>query len=106
MRRACFIAATLALIVAATSGCVQQIKESRVESALVEGGLSDELSACMAHRMARKLTIKQLRSLQKLNRAPRHSISEFVSALRANGDADAIEVTASSAALCKSGFAR
>ena len=87
------------------SACVQQIKESRVRNALIEGGLSDELSTCMAHRMASKLTIRQLRSLQKVNRAPRHTISEFAAALRANGDADAIEVTVSSAALCKTGFA-
>ncbi len=105
MRR--FIAAgaiTLALL--ATTGCVQNIKESRVKSALVEGGLSDQLAGCMAHRMAQKLTIKQLRSLQKVNRAPRHSIAEFITALRQNGDADAVEVTLSSAGLCKTGFIR
>ena len=96
--------AAIALTLLATSGCVQQIKESKVKSALVEGGLSDQLAGCMAHRMAAKLTIKQLRSLQKLNRAPRHTISEFVTALRQNGDADAVEVTLSSAALCKTGW--
>ncbi len=96
----------LIALIAATSGCVQQIKESKVKSALVEGGLSDQLAGCMAHRMAAKLTIKQLRSLQKLNAAPRHTISEFVTALRQNGDADAVEVTLSSAALCKTGFIR
>ena len=102
MRRAVFLIA----LVATTSGCVQDIKESKVKSALVEGGLSDQLAGCMAHRMAQKLTIKQLKSLQKLNRAPRHTISEFVTALRQNGDADAVEVTLSSAALCKTGFIR
>ena len=97
-------ALTLALL--ATTGCVQTIKESRVKSALMEGGLSDQLAGCMAHRMAQKLTIKQLRSLQKVNRAPRHSIAEFITALRQNGDADAVEVTLSSAGLCKTGFIR
>ena len=86
------------------TGCVEQIKESRVKTALVEGGLSDPLAGCMAHRMAQKLTIKQLRSLQKVNRAPRHSIGEFIAALRQNGDADAVEVTLSSAGLCKTRF--
>ena len=105
MRRTLVIIALLASPLT-LSACVEQIKESRVKSALTEGGLSDALSACMAHRMASKLSIKQLRSLQKVNRAPRHTISEFVAALRQNGDADAIEVTASSAALCKTGFAR
>ena len=99
MRRAIILIALLA-----TTGCVQNIKESRVKTALVEGGLSDPLAGCMAHRMAQKLTIKQLRSLQKVNRAPRHSIGEFIAALRQNGDADAVEVTLSSAGLCKTRF--
>jgi hypothetical protein len=101
MRRVIILAALLA-----TSGCVQQIKESRVKSALSEGGLAEPLAACMAHRMATKLSIKQLRSLQRLNAAPRRTISEFETALRQNGDADAVEVTLSSAALCKTGFVR
>ncbi len=102
MRRA--LLPILALL--ATTGCVQNMKEGRVKSALVEGGLSDQLAGCMAHRMAQKLTIKQLRSLQKVNRAPRHSIAEFITALRQNGDTDAVEVTLSSAGLCKTGFIR
>ena len=101
MRRALLLIALLA-----ASGCVQQIKESRVKSALTEGGLSEPLAGCMAHRMATKLTIKQLRSLQKVNATRGRTISEFVSALRRNGDADAVEVTISSAALCKTGFVR
>ncbi|MEO6718544.1 MAG: hypothetical protein ABIM50_15015 [Novosphingobium sp.] len=98
--------ALLILAVLAASGCVQQIKESRVRSALTEGGLSEPLAACMAHRMASKLTIRQLRSLQKINATRGRTISEFVRALRQNGDADAVEVTVSSAALCKTGFVR
>ena len=101
MRRAALLIALLA-----ASGCVQQIKESRVRSALTEGGLSEPLAACMAHRMAAKLTIRQLRSLQKVNATRGRTISEFVAALRQNGDADAVEVTLSSAALCKTGFVR
>ncbi|WP_310535345.1 hypothetical protein [Novosphingobium sp.] len=86
------------------SGCVQDIKASRVKSALMDGGLSESLAGCMAQRMAGKLTIHQLKELQRLNAAPRRTISEFVAALRKNGDADAIEVTLSSAALCKTGW--
>ena len=98
---------TLLLIpLLAASGCVQQIKESRIRSALTDGGLSEPLAACMAHRMAQKLTIRQLRSLQKVNATRGRTISEFSSALRQNGDADAVEVTLSSAALCKTGFVR
>lgn len=95
----------LALALAA-SGCVQEIKAGRVKSALMDGGLGEPLAQCMANRMASKLTIHQLKQLQRLNRAPRRTIAEFVAALRANGDLDAIEVTASSAALCKAGFIR
>ena len=91
-------------MVVATSGCVEQIKESRVKAALTGGGLSEPLAACMAHRMATKLTIHQLRQLQRLNAAPRRTIGEFVAALRRDGDADAVEVTLASAALCKSGL--
>ncbi len=96
----------LVALLAATTGCVQQIKENTVRSALVEGGLPDGLAGCMAQRMADKLTIKQLRSLQKLNRAPKHTIGEFIAALRQNGDVDAIWVTMSSAALCKTELIR
>jgi len=94
------------LVLLAATACVQEIKASRVKSALVEGGLSEPLAGCMANRMASKLTIHQLKQLQRLNTAPRRTIVEFVAALRANGDADAIEVTASSAALCKAGLIR
>ena len=87
-------------------GCVQEIKASRVKSALMDGGLSEQLSGCMANRMASKLTIGQLKKLQRLSRAPRRSIPEFADALRRNGDVDAIEVTISSAALCKTGLIR
>ena len=102
MRRGFTVSAVAALIV--LSGCVQEIKASRVKSALMDGGLSESLAGCMAQRMAGKLTIHQLKELQRLNAAPRRTISEFVAALRKNGDADAIEVTLSSAALCKTGW--
>lgn len=102
IRRAAALSALGAALV--LSGCVQEIKASRVKSALMDGGLSEPLAGCMAQRMASKLTIHQLKELQRLNAAPRRTIAEFVAALRKNGDADAIEVTLSSAALCKTGW--
>ena len=102
MRRAFTFPAIAAILI--LSGCVQDIKASRVKSALMDGGLSESLAGCMAQRMAGKLSIHQLKELQRLNAAPRRTISEFVAALRKNGDADAIEVTLSSAALCKTGW--
>ena len=104
MARALTMAA-LPLALLATSGCVQQIKAGRVKSALIAGGLSEQLSECMANRMASKLSIGQLRKLQALS-GPKRGISDYLDAVRRVGDADALEVTVSSAALCKSGFIR
>lgn len=87
----------------ALSGCVERIAESRVRSALVESGLSEQTSACMARRMVDRLTISQLRKLQAL-RGPRRSLADYVLAVRRVGDREVLEVTASSAALCATGF--
>lgn len=87
----------------ALSGCVERIAESRVRSALVESGLSEQTSACMARRMVDRLTISQLRKLQAL-RGPKRSLADYVIAVRKVGDRDVLEVTASSAALCATGF--
>lgn len=85
------------------SGCVERIAESRVRSALVEAGLSDQTSTCMARRMVDRLTISQLRKLEALRGAKR-SVADYVLAVRRVGDREVIEVTASSAALCATGF--
>jgi hypothetical protein len=97
--------AALALLAVslALSGCVERIAESRVRSALVDAGLSEQTSTCMAKRMVDRLTIAQLRKLQAL-RGPKRSAAEYVLAVRKVGDAQVLEVTASSAALCATGF--
>ena len=89
----------------ATTGCVEEIKESRVKSALLDGGVPEPMAGCMAHQMAKKLTVGQLRSLQKIA-GPKRSMSEYIDALRKHGDVEALEVTASSAAMCKLGIIR
>jgi hypothetical protein len=96
----------VALVVGAAlalSGCVEKIAESRVKSALVDAGLSDGVSTCMARRMVDRLTISQLRKLQALQ-GPKRSAAEYVQAVRKVGDPQVFEVTASSAALCATGF--
>lgn len=98
-QRVCMIAAGALVL----SGCVERIAESRVRSALVESGLSEQTSACMARRMVDRLTIAQLRKLQAL-RGPKRSLADYVIAVRKVGDRDVLEVTASSAALCATGF--
>jgi len=85
------------------SGCVEKIAESRVRSALVDSGLSERTSACMAKRMVDRLTISQLRRLQAL-RGPKRSLADYVIAVRKVGDREVLEVTASAAALCATGF--
>ncbi|MEY4160328.1 MAG: hypothetical protein RLZZ136_949 [Pseudomonadota bacterium] len=87
------------------SGCVQDIKESRINSALLRGGLPDDLAGCMAHRMAQKLTIAQLRQLQAMA-APRRSLADYVEAVRQSGNGEAVSATLTAAALCKTGLIR
>lgn len=89
----------------ATTGCVQKIAESRVRSALLDAGLSQRNADCMAHRMVDRLSIAQLRKLERLE-GDKRSLADYVFAVRRVGDTEAIAVTASSAALCASGLAR
>lgn len=93
----------LVLALLSLSGCVEKIAESKVRSALVDAGLSDGISTCMARRMVDRLTIGQLRKLRALQ-GPKRSIPEYVDAVRRVGDREVLEVTASSAALCATGF--
>lgn len=101
-------AAALAAALMAT-GCVQAITESRVESALRDAGLSEANANCMAERMVDRLTIAQLRKLERLRARPGEqerpvSIGEFVERVRRVGDAEVIAVTSTSAGLCAIGI--
>jgi hypothetical protein len=99
MKRAVLIIAVLAL-----SGCVAKLAYGQVKSAMVDAGLSDANAACMASRMTDRLSIGQLQKLKAL-KGEKRSLWDYVGAVRRVGDAEAIEVTASSAALCASGLA-
>ena len=92
--------ATLLLTACAPS----KLAYGQVKSALSDAGLSDKTASCMATRMTDKLSLKQLVKLKKLKGANR-SLGEFVDAVRKVGDAEALQVTVSSAALCSSGLA-
>lgn len=99
-------AAVLAFGVVLLAGCTPaKLAEGRVRSALMDAGLSQPNAACMAERMTDRLTIGQLQKLKKLKGADR-SLGDFVAAVRRVGDSEALEVTASSAALCATGLAR
>jgi hypothetical protein len=93
------------VILLAASGCAEKIAEHRVRSALVRAGLSEGNADCMAERMVDRLTIKQLRKLEALQ-GDKRSVADYVIAVRRVGDPEVIGVTASSAALCATGFAR
>ena len=104
MRHAVLLFAPLLL-----AGCVQAIAESRVRSALSEAGLNDRVSDCMAGRMVDRLTIEQLKNLERLKtRAAERdpvTIRDYLSRVARVGDAEVIGVTSSSAALCATGIA-
>ena len=106
--RALYGVAALALLV---TGCVQTIAQNRVEKALLEAGLDQRNSSCMAERMVDRLTIAQLRKLEALRGRPGEpkkprTLRQFVERVRAVGDAEVLAVTSSSAALCATGLAR
>ena len=90
-------------------GCAQQIAQSRVQAALVDAGLSERTADCMAGRMTERLTISQLRKLEELKRPAQSvreaSLADYLDRVRRVGDAEVVSVTASSAALCRTGLA-
>ena len=95
---------TAVLLPLLATGCVQQdIAQSRVKSALMNTGLSEGTSQCMAHRMVDQLTIKQLRKLEVLQ-GPKRSVPDYVLAVQRIDDPQVEQVTVSSAALCATGL--
>ena len=97
-----FLPALAALALLAGCG----VPEARLRAGLERAGLSPPLAGCMAHRMAARLSIAQLRRIGDLPEARQSgSVSEFLHAVRALGDRQILSVSTSSAALCASGFA-
>lgn len=76
----------------------------QVKSAMLTAGLSEPNAACMATRMTDRLSLGQLNKLKQL-KGEKRSLSDYVDAVRRVGDAEALSVTASSAALCATGLA-
>jgi hypothetical protein len=95
----------LALSSLALAACSpSKLAYGQVKSALVDAGLSEANSGCMAERMTDRLSIGQLQKLKHL-KGTKRSLYDYVAAVGRVGDPEAIEVTASSAALCASGLA-
>lgn len=103
MRRAggCAILTGVLVLAACTPS---KLAYGQVKSAMMDAGLSEANSACMATRMTDRLSLGQLQKLKQL-KGEKRSLFDYVSAVRRVGDAQAIEVTASSAALCAVGLA-
>ena len=103
-------AVSAALVLLATSGCAQAIAESRVRSALVDAGVGERNADCMAERMVDRLTIDQLRKLERLKARPAEenaglTLRDYVNRVRRVGDAEVVAVTATAAGLCATGLA-
>ena len=91
-------------LVLLTACSPSKLAYGQVKSALLDAGLSERNSACKAERMTDRLTIGQLQKLKQL-KGTKRSLFDYAAAVRRVGDSEAIEVTASSAALCASGLA-
>ncbi len=99
MRGVLALAAVLAF-----TGCAK-LAEDRVHDELVEAGLPDAMAECMAGRLAERLSLGQLRKLERL--APLEgeadvplTIAEFLERVRRVDDPEVVEVTAAAAAVC------
>ncbi len=86
-------------------GLLQQVTEERVEEALLANGVPMPMAGCMAPRLTDRLTIDQLRNLEKL--APEEGEARFpmnaaeaLNRLRRVGDDEAVEQLARVATGC------
>ena len=76
----------------------------QVKSAMMDAGLSEANSACMATRMTDRLSLIQLNKLKQL-KGEKRGLMDYVNAVRRVNDPEALQVTASSATLCATGLA-
>ncbi|KQM62174.1 MULTISPECIES: hypothetical protein [unclassified Sphingomonas] len=98
LRRLVLLVCTLSI-----TGCA--VPEARLRTGLSRAGLSRPLSACMAKRMADRLSLKQLLRLSDLPAAgDAGDVRGFLHRVRALGDSEILGVASSSAALCASGL--
>ena len=95
----------VALALLAIAACApSKLAYGQVKSAMLDAGLSEQNSACMAMRLTDRLSLGQLQKLGQL-RGEKRSLGDYVAAVRRVGDSEAVGVTASSAALCATGLA-
>lgn len=84
-------------------GGLRRFEEYRVRAALVDSGVSEKRASCMARRMVKRLDLFQLWKLQRFAEDSR-SLPAYIRGVKRVGDAEAVAVTVSSAALCAVGI--
>ena len=102
---ALLVIAAIAVAVWLARGGVEQTARERIESALVANGLPLPISACMAERLSARLTVGQLRELERLAtelkaQGSAFTIGGLLEEIGQIEDRQIVEVTASSAAIC------
>lgn len=96
----------MAVVVCALAACApSKLAYGQVKSAMIDAGLYEPNAACMATRMTDRLSLVQINKLKQL-RGDKQSLADYVAAVRRVGDAEALSVTVSSAALCATGLAK
>ncbi len=107
MRKVVVIVAVLALGLGAWVyfGGLERVTAGRIETALVERGVPQPVAECMGTRLSERLSIAQLRALERLGKREREagvptSTVEFLERIRSVEDAELIEVVGTSAAIC------
>lgn len=85
-------------------GCASLAKPS-VRSALVDAGVRAPVADCMAERMTDRLSLEQLRKLQRLKGVPGEkatdlSAAEVIARVNRIDDPEVVAVTASAGAVC------
>lgn len=109
MKRVLIVLALLlvgGIIVWATlGGGVQGTVEDRLEEKFVARGLPQPMAGCLAGRMAERLSVSQLRKLERLQAEEGEAdiplgVVELLERVRRVDDPEVVEVAASSAAFC------
>ena len=86
-------------------GAFDRVTEGRVRTALVEAGVPDGLADCMAPRMVDRLSLNQLRKLERLGAQEGEfptplSAGEALDRIRRVDDSEAVQVMAAAAGGC------
>ena len=107
MRKIVIIVAVLLVGIGAWAwfGGFERVTAGRIETALAERGVPQPIAACMGTRLSERLSLSQLRELERLGEREAEagmptSTVEFLERIRSVEDRELIEVVGTSAAIC------